>query len=63
MNGLGPLVQDFVRTPIYHIKNSTRKGWNFLCGLYWTRTSDPIDVNDVLYQLSQQTMFRSEQKI
>ena len=25
-------------------------------GLYWTRTSDPIDVNDVLYQLSQQTM-------
>ena len=47
----------------------------------WTRTNDPIDVNDVLYrlshattlrfevptkvsyQLSQQTMFRSEQKI
>ena len=29
----------------------------FWCGgLYWTRTSDPIDVNDVLYQLSQQTM-------
>ena len=27
-----------------------------LCGLYWTRTSDPIDVNDVLYQLSQQTI-------
>ena len=26
-------------------------------GLYWTRTSDPIDVNDVLYQLSQQTTF------
>lgn len=26
-----------------------------LRGLYWTRTSDPIDVNDVLYQLSQQT--------
>lgn len=25
-------------------------------GLYWTRTSDPIDVNDVLYQLSQQTI-------
>ena len=24
-------------------------------GAYWTRTSDPIDVNDVLYQLSQQT--------
>ncbi len=21
-------------------------------GTYWTRTSDPIDVNDVLYQLS-----------
>ena len=29
----------------------------FLCGgLYWTRTNDPIDVNDVLYQLSQQTL-------
>ena len=27
-------------------------------GLYWTRTSDPIDVNDVLYQLSQQTTLR-----
>ena len=27
-----------------------------LRGLYWTRTSDPIDVNDVLYQLSQQTV-------
>ena len=27
----------------------------FVCGLYWTRTSDPIDVNDVLYQPSQQT--------
>jgi hypothetical protein len=27
----------------------------FRGGLYWTRTSDPIDVNDVLYQLSQQT--------
>ena len=26
-------------------------------GLYWTRTSDPVDVNDVLYQLSQQTVF------
>ena len=26
-------------------------------GLYWTRTSDPIDVNDVLYQLSQGTMY------
>ena len=38
---------------IYHIKNSTRKGWNFLCGLYWTRTSDPIDVNDVLCQQRQ----------
>lgn len=24
-------------------------------GAYWTRTSDPIDVNDVLYQLSQST--------
>ena len=28
-------------------------------GLYWTRTSDPIDVNDVLYQLSQQTISMS----
>ena len=25
-------------------------------GAYWTRTSDPIDVNDVLYQLSQSTI-------
>ena len=32
-------------------------------GLYWTRTSDPIDVNDVLYQLSQQTVFHREQMI
>ena len=29
--------------------------WLYYGGLYWTRTSDPIDVNDVLYQLSQQT--------
>ena len=29
----------------------------FFGGLYWTRTSDPIDVNDVLYQLSQQTKY------
>ena len=28
---------------------------SFFGGLYWTRTSDPVDVNDVLYQLSQQT--------
>ena len=27
----------------------------FYGGAYWTRTSDPIDVNDVLYQLSQST--------
>ena len=32
-------------------------------GLYWTRTSDPIDVNDVLYQLSQQTKCSFEQMI
>ena len=32
----------------------------FVCGLYWTRTSDPIDVNDVLYQLSQQTITGNE---
>ena len=25
----------------------------FLCGLYWTRTSDPIDVNDVLWATGQ----------
>ena len=25
-------------------------------GLYWTRTSDPIDVNEVLYPLSRQAM-------
>ena len=24
-------------------------------GLYWTRTNDPIDVNDVLYRLSHAT--------
>ena len=29
--------------------------WIYYGGLYWTRTSDPIDVNDVLYQLSQST--------
>ena len=30
-------------------------GNGFYGGAYWTRTSDPIDVNDVLYQLSQST--------
>ena len=41
----------------HHSKVVFRKGFKpFVCGgLYWTRTSDPIDVNDVLYQLSQQT--------
>lgn len=29
--------------------------WIYYGGLYWTRTSDPIDVNDVLYQLSHAT--------
>ena len=28
-----------------------------------TRTCDPIDVNDVLYQLSQQTVFRGTEDI
>ena len=44
------------------LKNFTGKrkamqalAWLYYGGLYWTRTSDPIDVNDVLYQLSQQT--------
>jgi len=34
----------------HHSKVVFRKGFNpFVCGgLYWTRTSDPIDVNDVL---------------
>ena len=36
-------------------KKTALIGRNF-GGLYWTRTSDPIDVNDVLYQLSQQTI-------
>ena len=37
-------------------KRPPTSGRSFSCGLYWTRTSDPIDVNDVLYQLSQQTI-------
>ena len=37
---------------IYKRKPPVQGGFG---GLYWTRTSDPIDVNDVLYQLSQQT--------
>ena len=44
------------------LKNFTGKrktmqafAWLYYGGLYWTRTSDPIDVNDVLYQLSQRT--------
>ena len=32
------------------------KGGLSFGGAYWTRTSDPIDVNDVLYQLSQRTI-------
>ena len=39
-----PVDVDFERLP------------DFFCGPYWTRTSDPIDVNDVLYQLSQRTL-------
>ena len=30
-------------------------GWFLFGGAYWTRTSDPLDVNEVLYQLSQST--------
>ena len=30
-----------------------------LGGDSWTRTNDPIDVNDVLYRLSHATMFRT----
>ena len=33
---------------INHKKTSTHKGWIFFCGDSWTRTNDPIDVNDVL---------------
>ena len=38
--------------------SSTRKKFGLVLhgGAYWTRTSDPIDVNDVLYQLSQSTV-------
>ncbi len=36
-------------------RHVTITSYPYWCGLYWTRTSDPIDVNDVLYQLSQQT--------
>ena len=33
---------------------------SFSCGGdSWTRTNDPIDVNDVLYRLSHATMFRT----
>ncbi len=40
-----------------HIKSVSKLGLETdFGGLYWTRTSDPIDVNDVLYQLSQQTL-------
>ena len=39
-------------------KKTTHEGWFSFGGAYWTRTSDPIDVNDVLYQLSQQTGVR-----
>ena len=46
--------------PLHHWrqyeKNLEPFGSRLCGGLYWTRTSDPIDVNDVLYQLSQQTM-------
>ena len=31
-----------------HKKIPTREGWIFFCGDSWTRTNDPIDVNDVL---------------
>ena len=36
-------------------KKPPTKGGFLFGGAYWTRTSDPIDVNDVLYQLSQST--------
>ena len=38
-----------------HKKIPTHKGWIFFCGDSWTRTNDPIDVNDVLYRLSHAT--------
>ena len=37
-------------------KSLPLRGDFFFGGAYWTRTSDPIDVNDVLYQLSQSTV-------
>ena len=46
-----------------HKKIPTHKGWIFFCGDSWTRTNDPIDVNDVLYRLSHATMFRMEQAV
>ena len=39
-----------------HKKIPTREGWIFFCGDSWTRTNDPIDVNDVLYRLSHATL-------
>ena len=51
-------VKPIIHKKKHHSKVMFRKGFNpsVYGGLYWTRTSDPIDVNDVLYQLSQQTV-------
>ena len=38
-----------------HNKNPPTRGGFLLCGDSWTRTNDPIDVNDVLYRLSHAT--------
>ena len=56
------LCSSFRRTPYTQISQQFQNGQKNLplevgevSGPYWTRTSDPIDVNDVLYQLSQRT--------
>ena len=41
----------------YQRKRTTTRVILFVGGDSWTRTNDPIDVNDVLYRLSHATMF------
>ena len=38
-------------------KQDHRNGDPVFCGDSWTRTNDPIDVNDVLYRLSHATIY------
>ena len=56
-----PSMVHIVERPQLESTKNTKQKTTLLGGLlfggaYWTRTSDPIDVNDVLYQLSQSTM-------